>query len=245
MIGDPTIERLSTDQRELLAALWQGRADSESSVRSVFTELVAELVAMNAHADVIALARRAESDEKRHATICTELATAYRGMPVPPTSEPAVRLPSYVEDRSLRLALHAVNLCCISETLATAFVDACLAECESPTLRDIHGRHLADEIHHARVGWAHIASISATERVAVAQWLPQLLRAQVLGWESRIARLPEAGVAGHGYPARARLVDVVRDAVRDLVLPGFDHVGIDTAGARAWFAAHMSTSRSV
>ena len=65
----------------MLAALWQARADSESSVRTVFDQLVAELVATGAHADVVALARRAVDDEVRHAAICIELATAYRGEP--------------------------------------------------------------------------------------------------------------------------------------------------------------------
>ena len=61
-------------------------------------------------------------------------------------------------------------------------------------LREIHRRHLADEVHHARVGWAHVASLPADVRAVVTPYLEEILRAQVIGWESRLATLPEAGV---------------------------------------------------
>lgn len=233
---------MPAEQRRVLAALWEQRASSESAVRTVFDQLVVELVETGAHPDVIALARRAADDERRHAQICTELATVYRGEPVAPASRPAVRLPDYVEDRRLRSLLHAVNLCCIGETLATAFVEACHGDCAGEALRDIHGRHLADEIRHARVGWAHLASATEAERQQIAERLPELLRVQVLGWESRIGELPEHGVAGHGYPPRAALIAGMREAVRELVLPGFEYLGIDTAASHAWFDAHVAAT---
>jgi hypothetical protein len=51
-------------------------------------------------------------------------------------------------------------------------------------------------------------------------------------------------VPGHGYPPRAVLLDTVRTAVRELVLPGFDHVAIDSAAARAWFEQGDRTERA-
>ncbi|NVB84349.1 MAG: hypothetical protein HOV81_38590 [Kofleriaceae bacterium] len=232
---------LADDQRALLAALWQSRADSESSVRVVFDQLVAELVATGARTEVVALARRAAEDEVRHARICVELAAAYRGEPAAVTPAPAVRLPDYVADARLRAALHALNLCCIGETIATGFVEACVAACAGGELEDIHRRHFADEIHHARVGWAHIASLSREDRAALAPFIEAILRAQVTAWESRIAELPEHGVPGHGYPPRAELVAAIYAAVRDVVLPGFAHVGVDASTAAAWFETHART----
>lgn len=234
------VERLAPEQQAELAALWQTRADSERSVGSVFTQLVEDLSATGAHAEVIALARRAMDDESRHARICAELAAAYRGDEVREVAPRSVRLPDYGEPRRMRAALHAVNLCCIGETIATAFVEACFADCDEwPELREVHGRHLADEIHHARVGWAHVASLADSERSRIASRLVELLDAQVRTWESRISTLPEHGIHGHGYPPRAALIDVVHVAVRDLVLPGFDYVAVDTTAARAWFDAYL------
>ncbi len=233
---DASIEQLAEEQRLQLAALWQMRADSERSVGSVFTQLVADLTETGAHPEVIALARRAMADEQRHARVCAELAAAYRGDDVREASPLSVRLPDYGEPQRMRAALHAVNLCCIGETIATAFVEACHADCASwAELRELHGRHLADEIHHARVGWAHLASLSLDERRHIATHLPELMRAQVRTWEERIALLPEHGIAGHGYPPRAALIAVVYAAIRDVVLPGFDYVEIDTRAIRAWF----------
>jgi hypothetical protein len=217
---------LAGEMRERLAVLWQERAESESAVRTVFHQLADELAATGGHPDVVTLARRSAADEIRHAAVCSELATAYRGSHVAPPSPPAVRLPDYTTDRRLRAALHAVNLCCIGETLAVAFVEACLADCADGTLREIHSRHLADEVRHARVGWAQLASLSESERAAVAVWIPELLRQQIAAWESRIGDLPEAGVPGHAYPPRAQLIEAIRVAVRELVLPGFAYVGI-------------------
>ncbi len=218
---------LAADVREALAKLWQERADSESAVRTVFHQLAEAFAATGAHPDVVALARRAAEDEVRHAAVCTELATAYRGEVVPPANPPAVRLPDYVADRRLRAALHAVNLCCVGETIAVAFVEACLAECADSTLREIHRRHMADEVRHARVGWAHLASLTPVELAEVAPWVPEIVRAQLTGWEARLAELPEGGVPGHAYPPRAELIRAVQTAVRELVLPGFAFVGIE------------------
>jgi hypothetical protein len=238
---DATIAAMPTADRALVADLWQQRASSESSVRGVMEQLVAELRATGAHRDVIELAERAAADEARHAEICAQLASAYHGTPIDFTVAPAprVRLPDYGEGLRMRAALHAVNLCCISETIASAFVEACLDECAGDALREIHGRHLADEIRHARIGWAHVATLTPAERSRIADRLPELLGAQVLAWENRIGELPEHGVPGHGYPARAALIATVRTAVRELVLPGFDYVEVDTTRTRAWFDAHV------
>ena len=232
------VENVSADERACLASLWQTRAVSESTVRVVFDQLVAELAATGAHADVIALARHAADDEDRHAAICAELAAAYRGGIAEVIGEPTQRLPDFTPDVRLRAALHAITLCCISESLACAFVEACIDACDDAELRKIHTRHLADEVRHARIGWAHVASLSEAERAAVEPFLEDILRAQVVGWEARIATLPVDGMPGHGYPPRATLVDVIRGAVRELVLPGFAHVGIAATAARAWFDAH-------
>jgi hypothetical protein len=234
------IESLSSERQAEVAHLWQMRAASESSVRGVFTQLVADFVAINAHPEVIALARRAMDDEARHARICAELAAAYRNDAPIEATPPPVRLPDYAVPARMRVALHAVNLCCIGETIATAFVEACIAACAWPELREIHGRHLADEIRHAQIGWAHLGTLGVEERAEVATWIPALLRAQVEQWEARLGELPEAGVEGHGYPPRALLIAVVHGAVRDLVLPGFEYLGVSTTAARAWLDARPS-----
>ena len=233
---------LAADTRDGLALLWHQRARSESHVHAVFTQLAADLAATGAHPEVIALALRAVDDEARHAASCQALAVAY-GAPTDVVAVGPVRLPEYVDDPRLRAALHAANHCCIGETIASAFVASCLDACADPALREIHRDHLADEIRHARVGWAHLPTLTAAERAQVAGWLPELLRAQLAAWESRIADLPEAGFPGHGYPPRAALLATVHAAVTDVVLPGFAHVAVDATAATRWYAGAREAQR--
>ncbi|MDX2091518.1 MAG: hypothetical protein SFX73_26900 [Kofleriaceae bacterium] len=239
------LDQLDRTTRAQLAALWRERAVSEASVGSVFVQLVEELVASGAPAAIIELARQAQRDEARHARVCADLAEAYGGTPVELPPARSVRLPDHGQsDVRLRAALHAINLCCISETIASAFVEACLGGCAADALRELHGQHLADEVHHARVGWAYLATLSPSERAAVAPHLPALLDVQLRLWSERIGALPEAGVAGHGYPPRAQLLEAVHAAISELILPGFDHVGVDSAPARARFARSARSAPS-
>ncbi len=237
---DATIARLAPAERETLAAIWRHRARSESAVGNVFAQVADELVASGAPAELVALARSAEADEARHAAVCEELAVAYGHDGAAPPAR-RVRLRDYDQPTvRLRAALHAVHVCCISETIATAFVEACLGACESTVLRDIHREHLADEVRHARVGWAYVATLTAEERAAIASELPYVLQLQLDAWTTRFDDLPADGVPGHGYPPRTELLDAVHGAIRELVLPGFDHVGVDSAAARAWYGTVAS-----
>jgi len=239
LADDPSIAGLAPADRDVLAAIWRQRAHSESAVGNVFGQVAGELAASGAPDELVTLARGAEADEARHAAVCEELAIAY-GHDGTPRPERRVRLRDYDQPTvRLRAALHAIHVCCISETIATAFVEACMNACESPALREIHREHLGDEVQHARVGWAYVATLSADERTAVAPELPRLLQLQLDAWTTRIGELPLAGIAGHGYPPRAELVDAVHGAIRELVLPGFDHVGVDSAAARAWYATQV------
>ncbi len=232
------VDTVAPADRAILAELWQARASSEAAVHVVFGHVRSALMSAHAHPEVLALVDRAIGDEARHAQVCADLAALYRGAEIAPVPSPSVRLAERGHGVRARAALHVANLCAIGETIATAFVEACHADCVVPELREIHGHHLADEIHHARIGWAHLASIAPEELGDVAAHLTELLRLQLTHWEERIGTLPEHGIPGHGYPPRATLVRVVRDAVRDLVIPGFAYIGVDVTEARAWFESH-------
>jgi hypothetical protein len=240
---DPTIDALAPATRAVLAAIWTRRAASELGAGAAFAAVERDLVELGADPAVLALARRAVEDEPRHSELCRRLAEAYAGAPVDPAPDPGdVPMPRHPgADPALRRHLHVVAMCCINETIACGFVEACLAEATGPLLQAIHREHLADEIHHARVGWAHLGSraVDAATRAAIAAWLPQVLDRCLRHWERRIREtLPADGVPGHALPPVDALIAAARAAVETVVLPGFDHVGVDTAAARAWFAAY-------
>lgn len=241
---DPTIDALAPAARAVLAEVWARRAGSELAAGAAFAIVERELAELGAGADVLALAARAVADEPRHSELCRRLAEAYAGAPVAPAPDPGdVDVPHHDgADATLTRHLHVVTMCCINETIACGFVEACLADATGPLVVAIHREHLSDEIQHARVGWAHLASpqVDAGTRAAIARWLPRLLEANLRHWEARIATLPAGGVPGHALPPVPALIAAARAAVDTVVLPGFDHVGIDTTAARAWFTRYTA-----
>lgn len=226
---DALIEQLDPGTRRTLGRIWADRAQSELNAGSGFAIVVTELYELGADNAVIRLATRAAHDEARHSELCRLLAEAYLGEPVPSPRPKRVGMPQHAGvDDSLRRHLHVVGLCCINETLAVGFVEACLETTEAPLVRAVQHEHLTDEIDHARVGWAHLASeaVDARTRGGIGELLPRLLRANLSLWRSRIAELPEEGVAAHGYPPRERLLRAVDETVQGVILPGFRHVDI-------------------
>jgi hypothetical protein len=226
---DEEIAQLDPETRATLARIWTERAKSELGAGSGFAIVVTELYALGADTKVIELATRAAHDEVKHAQLCLELAEAYAGTPVPAPRAKRVGMPVHRgADDELRMHLHVVGLSCINETIAAGFVEACLVAAHAPLVREIHLEHFGDEIEHARVGWAHLASsaVDGSTRAAIAKWVPRLLRANRTLWRERIGELPEHGVPRHAYPPRADLLESVDRAIREVVVPGFVHLGI-------------------
>ena len=126
------------------------------------------------------------------------------------------------------VALHVTGLCCVNETLATAYLAHCLAIATAPIAVAANRAHLREEIDHARLGWAHLASPALTPalREQLAECVPRLLAANVPLWEQPDAFLPPGGVPDHGLPSHQAACRVAQDAVAELVLPGFQHVGV-------------------
>ncbi len=228
---DPAITELDEATRLALAELWEERARSEINTGSAFARVLTGLYEVGADASVLDLAGRACVDEVRHAGLCAELAGRYRGEPPRPLEPKRVHMPTHVgAPRALIPHLHVVGLCCINESIAAAFLDACLADAAAESVRVMHREHLADDVAHARVGWAHLASRAVDDdiRRQIGAMVPRLLHANREAWRDRIATLPECGVAGHAYPPRADLLAVVDDAIDAIVRPGFDAVGVST-----------------
>lgn len=231
---DPLLAALDPSTRRRVGEIWRSRAASELRAGSGFAQAVVGLYAIGAHPDVLALATRAAHEETEHAQSCHALAELYLDVPLRfPRAELAPMPPHRGATDALRATLHVIGLSCINETIACEFVATCLDVSEASAVREACARHLRDEIGHARVGWAHLASgvLDAQDRAQVASWLPRLVQANARHWLARMRTLPPEGVPKHGYPALAALDAAVGRALREVVLPGFAHVGIDVSRA--------------
>src|SRR5689334_16108740 len=114
---DATIDELTGQEREIATAVWAGRAEAELRAAGSFTYIADVLLLAGAPDDLVALARRAITDEVRHSQICWQVATAFAGRALPAPRRLPVTIPRHHRAApELRWVLHVVGQCCLNET---------------------------------------------------------------------------------------------------------------------------------
>ncbi len=235
---DPTIAALPPDERALVARTWAERSACEQRAAVIFAIVARDLLVDGAAPEILDLATRAVHDELRHTEICREVASRYHGGPVPwPAPEPAP-VPGFVDaGPELTRLLHLVLNTSIAESTGAAFLQACRADAHGPLVRAALQQLLRDDIGHSRIGWAQLASGRPRQHFpALARALPALLRAVRRGWFDRCDVLPQHPPPGHGCATPQAIRDAVDLTIHEVIVPGFDHVGVDTRDARRWLA---------
>jgi len=222
----PAALALASDQYGALAR-------GERCAVGLFSRLAAALDAFAAPREFVLAATAAAHDEARHAQYCEEFAV-HCGFDEsllalqPPPAEP--------EPRTLiELDIAMLRSVALSETLAAALLMACRRIAREPVARALLTTLIADEIHHARLGWYYAANRasawSSNERQQVADALAEaVIRIEFeFNW-GRDAAPP------FDRPAHALGVlhtDVQRACIRDVVeneiLPGLDAFGLNAS----------------
>jgi hypothetical protein len=241
--GDPSLAELTSLQRAAIAAHWKRRMRSELMVGRTFEAMHPLLRERNAAPAVLDLLARGADEERHHSELCARLAEVYSGESVERLTIDAVTLPRFgVGDDDLELALLVAGMCCVNETVATAWISACLAAAEAPLAKQANRIHLTDEIEHARLGWAHVASdaVGDDTRRKLGPCLPRLFEANAPSWEYVEPTMPVEGVPAQGQLPAAVSRRVYLTAIAELVIPGFEHVGVDVAPAKAWLVRRAS-----
>ncbi len=245
-VEDATVDVLDGASRQNVARHWEARATAELRVASVFSVLARELFETGADSAVLDICARAVSDEVRHAEICRRVAERYAGRDVPWPPPGPVPMPLHRSAPArLRPTLRAVAMGCINETIACAWLEASLKETTSPLARTAIRELMADDIHHARLGWAHLASsrVTPSVRAEVASWLPRLLETAASPWLETAAGTDE-GLPAHGIPSSAMTRFAVDSALREVILPGLEAVGVASGPAREWVEQHRQSVSS-
>jgi hypothetical protein len=231
-----SIDGLEPAARRVVAEIWLGRAQSELRVGARFELLRASW--RSAPPELEASLAHAAEDERRHSELCAAVAARYAGDPMNMTEaepDPLVRFGA--TDEQLSLLLHLVLLSCINESTSTLYLRAAMKASRHPLARAALRELLADDVEHARIGWAHLASASITlnERAHVARALPTLLDVSRALWTD-VPERPEPWFTEHGCAGRDVASAAFDAAVRTIVLPGMAHVGVGTEPAAAWLA---------
>jgi len=232
---DDVIDGMDAALRRKVAQTWARRAHEELKAAMAFTLLSRELLAAGAVPDVLARVTRAVSDEVRHAEILRALASRYLGQEAP--WPPGMDLPpeSPGEPPRVLASLHVVTLCCVSESIASVFIEASHEAATSPSARASLGVVLADEVEHGRAGWVYLASVreDRTVMTAVQRAMVSMVRKAVESWFDFSAIVLPDGAPEHGLLSNEEVRACVVTALRELVLPGFSQLGLDVTEASA------------
>lgn len=188
-----------------------------------FRHVLDDLRRLQSPAPIIKLAERAVADEHRHALWCRDWAFRFgregSNAVEPRSTEPLrFRAASEYENRVLRILL-----CCFTETVGCFILRHVRPLVTVPELRRLNQRHLADELQHSRVGWGHLATLSAADKRWLRPWTPKLLEL-----------LPEACCEGpeqdredlvpFGYFTPRLLRAAYAEALSEVIEPGLDHL---------------------
>jgi hypothetical protein len=240
-----TAKALPAPLRAHLARAWRARMISEHRAVGIFQLYGLDLLAAGAPAEVLSACCRAALDEVRHAELFARLTTCYSGeLETPPPG-----IPPLSEDPTISLAhqvmREALHLSVGSETFSAVLLAEKLERAQDPVVRDVLGVVLADELHHARMGWAFLATLVGADSAAASgarsflngELGPLLddLEAAMFGnpvdlGEPSLPPADEAAAIGHGYTPRRDEYRLFTAALHEVWIPGFAGLGLDTAG---------------
>jgi hypothetical protein len=241
-LPDATDELASLDPSlaRALTQLWWMQSATELRVATSFAIVHEALGALGAEPALVALAARAVDDEHRHRALCLELAARYAGRAVepPPALPPQQPAHALAASEDERRALFVIGQCALNETFASAYLTTAHRGATSPLARAALHELLRDEVDHARLGWAYVSTLPAARRAAISDWLVPLTIANLREWRASAASHTEAYEA-HGVPRAEAVRAALDEVVREVLVPGFAHAGLDVRGLERWARAGL------
>jgi len=224
-----------------VARVWRHREATEREAAALFRGLAVDLRAGRAGAALVALAERAAADEERHALRCRDIARRFGPDLAAEEPRPPLRLGPPHLDRARRALYASAALSCVTETLSAALLLEMRAQAADPLVRETVREILCDEVNHARLGWAHLAHEARRGDVGwLALHVPGMLRAALRSDVIPHTAADEGArsdLAAFGILPRAAVLDILRQVAADVLFPGLEQHGIDTAPLRAEVAS--------
>ncbi len=223
--------------RRIAAAAWSFRWKVELEAEARFARLAERLQQIGAAPSMAGLARRASQEERRHAELCAELARDY-GASLPASA--AVTLPEIAPCGLLlrgKVLYEIVAACCITETESMGVLTTLLGSVRADRMRRVLRQLAEDEVGHSRLGWAHLASEHAQGATSfLGPLIPSMLQGSIdadlflpVSPEREDESLLEHGVLPHTLKR-----EVFTRTLDQVVFPGLENCGVDTAPARSW-----------
>ncbi len=191
--------------------------------------------------DLIAACARIPSDEIRHSEIAVRAAEKLSGYPaerVPlPIDTRRPKKPGDVRGTLRELDREVATLPALLETLAVGLLSEARRRATDPMMKAVYGAVLADEIHHARLGWYYLAWRAPQWTREDRQTLADALAPRIASRAAMISdgRTPPRGTAralrALGVMDAATQQTIVKRIMETEVVPGFDALGLGMSHA--------------
>ena len=210
----------------------------EYTAVDLFAQLASGLALHGAPFDLVAAAARIPSDEIRHADLAFRMARLLSGQDVEVQFDPVSIHKRWTDAKSLEaIDVTIVEVSAIGETLSCALLGECRKRASDPTVRAIFSSIVADEVHHARLGWYYLAwrapQWTRPERQRVADRAGALVvDVEARFWNGRDAP-PNARSAARalGVLESEGQRKAVRSIMEDEIVPALDALGLGTSHA--------------
>ncbi len=235
---------LEPDVRAELGRIWGERIPTEYRSITGFSTLSFDFIAAGAPVDMVAVCHRVCIDELRHTELAVRMVDLY-GAVRPPLPREISSLPA---DESLSAVAQAcrsaIVLSCVGETFACTELSMLRDRAVDPVVRQVLTIFLADEIMHARVGWAYVAhamkTADATTRESVAAAVPLHIAgigANLFGSIESAAAVQvtneDPRLAAHGVCSQREEQDLYRAFIPEVLIPGLQACGVPVDRAAA------------
>jgi hypothetical protein len=244
---DPTIDALSAKERARLAETWLLRAAMERRVGDSFAVVRDALRRRGAATELVELAERAIDDESRHEELSRVVASKFAGKELSLPRRLPLEVPAHKgASPELRDTLHIVGQCVFNETTASAYLECSLDHATDGTLAKSALRELlSDEIDHGRIGWAHLAACDARTRAEVAPWLHAMAFTNLKEWrrETPYDDSHTDAMTKQGVPPAKVVHEAFIDALRTLIVPGFEQLGMEVGALKKWLDEGACTDK--
>jgi hypothetical protein len=223
-----------------LAAVAQTKlALGEYGAVDLFAHIASSMALLGVPFDLVAAAARTPADEIRHADYAMRAAKML--------SDKDVTISIDAEDLRKRwekpvdqehLDMLMLEICAIGETLSCALLSACKERATDPVMHAVFAGIVADEVHHARLGWYYLAwrapqwTRAEKQRVADRGGFV-LTKMEKQFWHGRDA-VPGArkGARALGVLESKGQRETVKDVMENEIVPGLDAIGL--GASHAW-----------
>ena len=224
--------------RRELASRWAYRAGLEHAAAFRFRRLAQRLEAAAFDAELVAIAALAETQEREHVRLCSEIAARFGDAPELPAEPVVTEVAPAAWALRDRVVYEVVAFCCVTETANAAVVTAGADDVDDTAIRRAVRTILADEVQHSRLGWRFLATHPPTDeqRAWIGDYLPAMLRGTLRAdlFEPQVILGDEQTMQKFGTLPIAGRREVFVTGMREVLLPGLAANGVDTTAAAAF-----------